>query len=29
MGTIGVLCQLSGTADYRTEMEHWQPGFVA
>jgi predicted unusual protein kinase regulating ubiquinone biosynthesis (AarF/ABC1/UbiB family) len=29
MGTIGVLCQLGGTADYRTEMERWQPGFVA
>ena len=29
MGTIGVLCQLGGVADYRTEMERWQPGFVA
>jgi predicted unusual protein kinase regulating ubiquinone biosynthesis (AarF/ABC1/UbiB family) len=29
MGTIGVLCQLGGTADYRTEMKRWQPGFVA
>jgi hypothetical protein len=29
MGTIGVLCQLGGTADYRSEMERWQPGFVA
>ena len=29
MGTIGVLCQLGGTADYRSEMQRWQPGFVA
>ena len=29
MGTIGVLCQLGGEADYRSEMERWQPGFVA
>jgi predicted unusual protein kinase regulating ubiquinone biosynthesis (AarF/ABC1/UbiB family) len=29
MGTIGVLCQLNGEADFRSEMEHWQPGFVA
>ena len=28
MGTIGVLCQLAGEADYRTEMERWQPGFA-
>ena len=28
MGTIGVLCQLGGTADYRAEMERWQPGFA-
>ena len=29
MGTIGVLCQLGGEADFRAEMERWQPGFVA
>ena len=29
MGTIGVLCQLGGEADYRSEMEHWQPGFAS
>jgi predicted unusual protein kinase regulating ubiquinone biosynthesis (AarF/ABC1/UbiB family) len=29
MGTIGVLCQLGGEADYRSEMERWQPGFAA
>jgi predicted unusual protein kinase regulating ubiquinone biosynthesis (AarF/ABC1/UbiB family) len=29
MGTIGVLCQLGGEADYRTEMQRWQPGFAA
>jgi len=29
MGTIGVLCQLGGTADYRAEVERWQPGFAA
>ena len=28
MGTIGVLCQLGGEADFRAEMERWQPGFV-
>jgi len=28
MGTIGVLCQLGGEADYRREMERWQPGFA-
>ncbi len=28
MGTIGVLCQLGGTVDYRSEMERWQPGFA-
>jgi hypothetical protein len=28
MGTIGVLCQLGGEADYRSEMERWQPGFA-
>jgi len=28
MGTIGVLCQLGGEADYRIEMERWQPGFA-
>jgi predicted unusual protein kinase regulating ubiquinone biosynthesis (AarF/ABC1/UbiB family) len=28
MGTVGVLCQLGGRADYRTEMERWQPGFA-
>ena len=28
MGTIGVLCQLGGEADFRSEMERWQPGFV-
>ena len=28
MGTIGVLCQLGGVADYRSEMERWQPGFA-
>jgi len=28
MGTIGVLCQLNGEADFRSEMERWQPGFV-
>ena len=29
MGTIGVLCQLGGEADFRAEMERWQPGFAA
>jgi hypothetical protein len=29
LGTIGVLCQLSGEAAYRDEMERWQPGFAA
>jgi predicted unusual protein kinase regulating ubiquinone biosynthesis (AarF/ABC1/UbiB family) len=29
MGTIGVLCQLGGEADYRSEAERWQPGFAA
>ena len=29
MGTIGVLCQLNGEADYRSELERWQPGFAA
>ena len=28
MGTIGVLCQLGGTAAFRAEMERWQPGFA-
>ena len=28
MGTIGVLCQLGGEAEYRCEMERWQPGFA-
>ncbi len=28
MGTIGVLCQLGGEADFRSEMERWQPGFA-
>ncbi len=28
MGTIGVLCQLGGQADFRSEMERWQPGFA-
>ena len=28
LGTIGVLCQLGGDADYRGEMERWQPGFA-
>ena len=28
LGTIGVLCQLGGEADFRTEMERWQPGFA-
>ncbi len=28
LGTIGVLCQLGGTAAYRSEMERWQPGFA-
>jgi predicted unusual protein kinase regulating ubiquinone biosynthesis (AarF/ABC1/UbiB family) len=28
MGTIGVLCQLGGEADFRAEMERWQPGFA-
>jgi hypothetical protein len=28
MGTIGVLCQLGGTAAYRAEVERWQPGFA-
>jgi predicted unusual protein kinase regulating ubiquinone biosynthesis (AarF/ABC1/UbiB family) len=28
-GTIGVLCQLGGDADYRSEMERWLPGFAA
>ncbi len=27
MGTIGVLCQLGGEADFRAEMRAWQPGF--
>jgi hypothetical protein len=27
MGTIGVLCQLGGTAAYRNEVQRWQPGF--
>jgi hypothetical protein len=25
---IGVLSQLGGEADYRAEMERWQPGFA-
>jgi len=29
MGTIGVLCQLGGEADFRSEMQRWQPGFAA
>jgi predicted unusual protein kinase regulating ubiquinone biosynthesis (AarF/ABC1/UbiB family) len=29
IGTIGVLCQLGGEADYRAEMQRWQPGFAA
>ncbi len=28
LGTIGVLCQLSGEAAFRTEMARWQPGFA-
>ena len=28
LGTIGVLCQLSGEAAFREEMERWQPGFA-
>ena len=28
MGTIGVLCQLGGEADFRSEMQRWQPGFA-
>ena len=28
MGTIGVLCQLGGEADFRSELERWQPGFA-
>ena len=28
MGTIGVLCQLGGQANFRAEMERWQPGFA-
>jgi predicted unusual protein kinase regulating ubiquinone biosynthesis (AarF/ABC1/UbiB family) len=28
-GTIGVLCQLGGDADYRSEMQRWLPGFAA
>ncbi len=28
MGTIAVLCQLGGEADFRAEMERWQPGFA-
>jgi len=28
LGTIGVLCQLTGEATYRREMERWQPGFA-
>ena len=28
MGTIGMLCQIGGTAPFRAEMERWQPGFV-
>ncbi|MEX2291528.1 MAG: AarF/ABC1/UbiB kinase family protein [Mycobacteriales bacterium] len=28
-GTIGVLCQLGGQADYRSEMARWQPGFAS
>ena len=28
MGTIGVLCQLGGEADFQAEMERWQPGFA-
>jgi predicted unusual protein kinase regulating ubiquinone biosynthesis (AarF/ABC1/UbiB family) len=27
-GTIGVLCQLGGEAEYRGLMERWQPGFA-
>jgi predicted unusual protein kinase regulating ubiquinone biosynthesis (AarF/ABC1/UbiB family) len=28
IGMIGVLSQLGGEADYRAEMERWQPGFA-
>ncbi len=28
LGTIGVLCQLSGEAPFRDEMARWQPGFA-
>lgn len=28
MGTIGMLCQIGGTAPFRAEMQRWQPGFV-
>ena len=28
IGTIGVLCQLGGEANFRAEMERWQPGFA-
>ena len=28
MGTIGVLCQLGGEANFQAEMQRWQPGFV-
>ena len=29
MGTIGMLCQIGGTAPFRAEMQRWQPGFVS
>jgi len=28
LGTVGVLCQLSGEAAFRDEMARWQPGFA-
>ena len=29
MGSIGVLCQLGATGDFRAEMERWVPGFTS
>ncbi len=29
LGMIGVLCQLGGEGDFRSEMQRWQPGFAS